>query len=607
MAHPTFHYRWQWKLQSSPQALWPWVSDTNRFNRDTGLPNIEELPSQLGVQYHRLRFKMMGMTVEWEEEPFEWVQPLRFGILRRYTSGPFAEMRVLTDLTGQPGGGTLLDYKVWIQPASFLGRLAIPLQIGVISARQFGKVFMDYDRRVAQGQGQFSPSALARLAPGGAGRLESQRAWLVEHGARPELVEKLASLVEQGDAITLAQMRPYMLADYWNAPRREVLETFLLATRGGLLELRWQLLCPVCRTSKQSADTLGGVRSQIHCETCNIDYEVNFDRSVEVVFRPNPAIRLAAESVQFCVGGPHSRPHVVAQQYLAPGEQRTLAASFTPGRYRARAQAVRGGQFLQAAPQGVESAALEIPLEAWPDTEIQVGLQPGLELINTAQEPRLLILEHFEWGDQAVTAADVTTLQAFRDLFSNEALRPNEQISVGNLTLVFTDLRDSTLLYRQIGDAPAFGRVMDHFAILKTAIAAEGGAIVKTMGDAVMAVFQHPAAALRAIFTAQSRLDSIRPRDPELLLKVGIHHGPCIAVTLNERLDYFGSVVNIASRLANLAVGGDVIISQAVSSDPEARQWLEQQGSQISAEDFQASIKGFDETFDLQRLRLTAK
>ena len=125
-------------------------------------------------------------------------------------------------------------------------------------------------------------------------------------------------------------------------------------------------------------------------------------------------------------------------------------------------------------------------------------------------------------------------------------LRPGEEISVGATTLMFTDLRNSTKLYREIGDAPAFGRVREHFEIL--AVAAEGGSIVKTMGDAIMAAFRSPVSAVRAIWTVQKQI--AERGDPPLSLKVGIHHGPCIVVNLNDKLDYFGSTVNIVGTLA---------------------------------------------------------
>src|SRR5205085_499715 len=129
-----------------------------------------------------------------------------------------------------------------------------------------------------------------------------------------------------------------------------------------------------------------------------------------------------------------------------------------------------------------------------------------LTLDNATTEPQLFILERTAWSDQAATAAEVTGLQVFRDLFANEALRPGERISVGTLTVLFTDLRESTRLYRESGDAVAFGHVMNHYDVLREAITAEDGALVKTIGDAVMAVFRRPAPALRAAFKAQAIL-----------------------------------------------------------------------------------------------------
>ena len=166
----------------------------------------------------------------------------------------------------------------------------------------------------------------------------------------------------------------------------------------------------------------------------------------------------------------------------------------------------------------------------------------------------------------------MTSLQVFRDLFASEVVRPGEEISIGSVTLMFTDLRDSTRLYRKIGDASAFGRVREHFDVLEQAIASEGGAIVKTMGDAVMATFQHPVAALRAVWNAQTKIAA--RGEPMLWLKVGLHKGPCIVVNLNDRLDYFGSTVNIAARLPGFSQGGELIFSEAVQEDPEVREFL---------------------------------
>jgi class 3 adenylate cyclase len=225
---------------------------------------------------------------------------------------------------------------------------------------------------------------------------------------------------------------------------------------------------------------------------------------------------------------------------------------------------------------------------------------------NATDAEQLFILERMAWGGDAVTAAEVTTMQLFRHLFAREALRPGEQISVGSLTVVFTDLRGSTRLYTEIGDAPAFGMVMEHFDVLRGIINDEGGAIVKTIGDAVMAVFRRPAPALRAMLAAQRALAAASSNGPQTLrLKAGIHYGPCIAVTLNDRLDYFGSTVNVAARLEGLSSGDDVVISDAVRTDPEVAELLEAHDGDFAAERFAAALKGFDAGhFELWRVSL---
>src|SRR5204862_6531513 len=161
--------------------------------------------------------------------------------------------------------------------------------------------------------------------------------------------------------------------------------------------------------------------------------------------------------------------------------------------------------------------------DGWSSAEIAITRDAELIFDNATDDEQLFILERTAWNDDAATAAEVTALQMFRDLFATEALRPGEQISVGTLTVLFTDLKNSTRLYREIGDATAFGRVLNHFDVLKQVIAEEDGALVKTIGDAVMAVFRQPVQALRAMLQAQQRLanppDGVQP----LNLKAGLH------------------------------------------------------------------------------------
>jgi class 3 adenylate cyclase len=605
MSEREFHYRWEYDLRASPQALWPLVSDTNRFNRDAGLPDVSTHGSSEAGR-RRLKLSKLGVGVEWEEEPFEWVRPFRFGVVRRYRSGPVSEMRVTAELSERESGGTRLVYDLRVRPRGALGRAVIPLQIGRVSARKFAEVFRRYDQLVLDEQAQNVEAGRAsHLSTGERALLGVLLGKLVGDGADAMLAALLCKTVEFADDLTLARLRPYALADAWGAPRREALELCLRATRAGLLDLRWELLCPVCRGAQQSAASLQDVRADQHCDSCQIDFTVAFDRSVEVVFRPNASVR-RVEARDFCVGGPQITPHVVVQQLVPAGETRTVAPLLEEGLHHLRTDTNPDARTLLVSASGSEDLTLGAD-----DVEVEealtVSTHPVIEFRNDTGGERLFRIEREAWGGQAATAAEVTALQLFRDLFATEALRPGDQISVGQMTILFTDLRNSTRLYREIGDAVAFGAVMSHFDVLREAIAAEGGSIVKTLGDAIMAVFPRPAPALRAIINAQSALaappEGVRP----LTVKAGLHAGPCIAVTLNGRLDYFGSNVNIAARLEPLSTGEDCVITSDVRRDPEVLELLEDPTSGLAAEPSEAMLKGFDnECFELWRVKRAA-
>jgi class 3 adenylate cyclase len=190
------------------------------------------------------------------------------------------------------------------------------------------------------------------------------------------------------------------------------------------------------------------------------------------------------------------------------------------------------------------------------------------------------------------------------EIFSREILRQGEKISVGVITIVFTDLKNSTRLYREIGDATAFGRVLSHFDTIKAAVAEEGGGIVKTMGDAVMAAFTQPGAALRAMRKAQAALSSPADGLMPFALKCSIHEGPCLAINQNDRLDYFGTTVNVCSRLCSLSTGADIIVSEPVLRDSEVATLMESGADRIRARQDSAALKGIGGA-DFEFWRLT--
>jgi len=600
-----FHFHWQWDIKSTPEAIWPFASDTNRFNRDTWQPEVEIIDNVMGTKHARMKLPII--QVEWEEEPFEWTYPYSFGIVRSYTKGPIDEMRVQVDFEALPQGGTHISYQSWFVVSNILVQLVTPFAIGVVAKMLFARAFRMYDRIASATKGSkanmlFEATRSRGLSAGGRTRFRSQSEAVIQQGTDPALVARLEEFLHNADELSLQRIRPYALADHWQVSRRAVLEMFLRATRAGILDMYWDLLCPSCRGTTEGHTNLAEVHGKSHCSSCQIDFTVNFDHNIEVVFRPNPSVMKLDFTAAFCVGSPQLQPHVFMNQNIIALHSLPVPLQLEQGRYTLRGSNIPGSLSLYADSGGATKVDIRATQYGWPLEGQNVSLLPTLNLINATETDSTFTLERTTWSDQAATAADVTALQVFRDLFATEVVRPGEEISIGSVTLMFTDLRNSTRMYRQIGDASAFGRVRQHFEILEKYIAEEGGGIVKTMGDAVMATFREPISALRSVWKAQTEI--AERGEPMLWLKVGLHKGPCIVVNLNDRLDYFGSTVNITARLPNFSQGGELIFSEDFYNDPEVRAFLAENISPGAISRFTGELKGFDDPFVMWKLRV---
>jgi adenylate cyclase len=594
-----FYYSWQWDLKSSPEAIWPFAADTNRFNRDTGQPIVEMLSNVKGFKTMRMK---LPLRVEWEEEPFEWTYPYSFGVSRLYSKGPVDSMRTQATFERLPNNGTRVTYESWFVVSNPFVQPFMPFLIGVIAKNRFERAFRTYDQIATEPDSSIKLRRPRGLSPAGFTRFHALREDLVAQGTDAALLKRLEDFLDHADELSVQRIRPYALADRWQLDRRTVLEMFLRATRVGILDMFWDLLCPSCRGITEGHTNLGDVRGTSHCDTCQIDFTVNFDHNIEVIFRPNPSVRVVDLDVAFCAGSPQLQPHVVMSQSLSALHSLPVPIQLERGRYTLRASNVPGSISLFADEDEHAQIDLRATSFGWPPEQQRVSLYPTLNLVNATEADSTFQLERTAWSDESSTAADVTALQVFRDLFASEVVRPGEEISIGSVTLMFTDLRDSTRMYRVIGDATAFGRVREHFQILETEIAAAGGSIVKTMGDAVMATFRQPIDALQAVWKAQSKIAEYG--EPMLWLKAGLHKGPCIVVNLNDRLDYFGSTVNIAARLPSFSQGGELILSDPFYEDPEIRNFLAQNVPSNPLQRFSGDVKGFDEPFTMWKVRI---
>src|SRR6202042_2893672 len=129
------------------------------------------------------------------------------------------------------------------------------------------------------------------------------------------------------------------------------------------------------------------------------------------------------------------------------------------------------------------------------------GQSDELVVRNDTDRPLYFVVENRNWAQDALTGERVIAMPAFRRLCPEQLLRPGDDVEIGRVAIVFTDLQGSTKMYEELGDATAYHLVRDHFAFLSERVQRHHGFVVKTVGDAVMAAFHDPADAVRAVLS----------------------------------------------------------------------------------------------------------
>lgn len=589
-------------LDAPLERLWPLLSDTDRVNRMIGLPASEEIEPDRDLA-RIVHGHFLKVPVTWREYPFEWIFEQWFENERSFEPPlPVERLYTSTRLTPLPEERTQVEVQVRLVPRNLVGRLGARLVVEHKMLRDLLRAYHLLGNLAANARESVPPQHQVVV---NADRLAHAADQLRQFNVRPDLVERLTNHLSSTDDPEVVRMRPFALADRWGEDRMAVLRMFLYATRSGVLDLEWDVLCPNCRGPSVRTSALADLARQAHCASCNIRYDVNFDEAVELRFSVSPDIREAFD-VQFCIGGPANTRHIMAQIWLPPHSGKELHLRLREGSYRLRSRQFSAWATIDLAADATNVAMCARLSESDIGVEVSDRASQGvtIALENTTDTSLLIVLEQTAWSAQAASAALVTALTEFRQLFSSEVLAPGFGVSIRNLTFLFSDLKGSTALYDTIGDSPAFARVRDHFTVMNEIIARWRGALVKTIGDAVMAVFASAEDAIEAALAIQHEFieGEIARGTPQLQVKLGLHRGPCIAVNANDLLDYFGTTVNIAARVQNESSGGDIVVTPTVLADPGARRALEREAPLV--ETFQCELKGFNIMFMLTRLRV---
>jgi class 3 adenylate cyclase len=568
---------WRYDFAAPPALVWPFVADTNRMNLLAGMGPVR-YETQDGKRVGIAR--QAGMEQRWDEHPFTWRHAERHEVLRTYHGGPLRAYRSSVALAPS-GEGTRLEHVVELEPRSALVAPMVTLGTRGLEAAWL-KAYGAVDAYLRGGSYPFAPDEATAVPEALAGPVRR----LVEAGQPEALARRLAALVATASDLELQQIRPIALADRWGEDRHVVLELALQAVRAGLLEPRWSHMCPRCRGPKGAAARLADLAAEAGCEDCGVRFRGTFDRTIELAFRPAPALRKVEETV-YCVAGPGATPHVVFQGEVQ-GEV-PLALAVEPGTYRLRGS--WGEAYVTYLGDG-ERLAGTIDLAAPADVEATAGPRLELTLKHASGTPQVAVLEREAWGDQAVTAAYAGTLAAFRDVLGAEGL--GAPMPVELLAFVALRARGAARVYADLGPAEGHALITGWLDGWRAAVAAARGTVFKGGGDTLLATFYDPLAAVETALALLDLAAELLPPHPALGLAVGADAGGCVA--LGPGVDFAGAPVERALAASGFARPGELLLGADLAGELGVQLLLESSdrwhaGDQELDEDGQAYVR----------------
>jgi class 3 adenylate cyclase len=442
---------------------------------------------------------------------------------------------------------------------------------------------------------------------------------VLRQSAEPEAADAIEKLVQDASDRALCRINVLDFAARTGLDEERVIAAFLHAARLGIFELSWNVLCPGCGGVLDTSTTLKSVdKDEYACAWCAAGYTPTLDEIVEVTFTVSRRVRrIAAHDPDELPFNEYFRQvfwgsgidvpdnfetllqEIVLESVELPPGGKALLSLQLPAEFVILIDPVtHGTQFLDVKGEPTrERQNLTIVLDKLRPPTTTMTLRPGplrLSLDNRTETrvlPGLWVANdklHELLGRRKpfLTAKRLLTNQVFRDLYGTNTIDAEQRLKITSLTFLFTDLKGSTELYERVGDLAAFDLVRAHFKVLNEIVAAEAGAVVKTIGDAVMATFSTPDRAVAAALHMREAMRHLGNggnghnghNGDDLLLKIGIHEGPCLAVILNDRQDYFGQTVNIAARVQALADSRSILATGSVVAYPQTSNLLKTRG-----------------------------
>ena len=584
-------YAFEWELAASPEALWPFVSNTEKMNRATGLEpvrfELEAIKTKPGDTLTTGSQRAAGglVNLKWREHPYEWIEGSRHVVLRVFDAGLLRWYVAEVQLERMAGGGTKLRNTIRLEPRSWIAKLVSKFELGVKYRRKLAKVYLRLDKILAGGaRPEIDPvDPEIELSAACKAKLDEVSNELLSAGVDDRAVAALVAFLGHASDQDVARIRPIELAKKFGVPEEPMIDACLHAAKQGALAMVWDVICPSCRIPSSVVESLAKIEEHASCKTCNLGFDVDFSRAIELAFRAAPALR-EVETRTFCIGGPAHFPHVAAQVRLAPGERFALQLSLPAGFYLIRSpQLARSHEVRVVGQGGVRRNDLVLGERA--EIAAMTAGDQLLTLVNT--EAREVLVRVERAGDRAfaLTAARAMANAAFRELFPDQALAPGRLMAVTQATLVVAEIHDAQALFHALGDTKAFPVAARFFEIAGALAREYGGSLVKTFGGLAIAAFERPSAAVEVALALQAAVDR-HPLTSGLACRIAVHRGPLMALTQAGRLDYFGQNVELALAVAAATPPATLALTAAVCTDVTVAERLQTIPDQLGMQPF---------------------
>ena len=492
--------------------------------------------------------------------------------------GPLARFGATLYLRKSAGGGTLAQYALNAAPNGVIGKTL--LSSGYL--RRAGDAFVERAEEADAFLSGRRPTPFSAREPG---RLREARSEIDGRAARMAqspyangAAAALANMLAEAPVSDLQEMRARRLARSMEVSERAAAEACLAAVEAGLLELRFVALCPRCRRAALEAPRLAALPPAAQCRFDGLTFAIDLAVNVEALFAPRPEARSLGQGV-FCASGPMTAPHVSIRQRLERGERRAFPFDPRPGGYRvcvepadARVEWLEGDGAAQVSmDRAIDYQGGQFPAIAAAPDGIVLGGDPGEGAVvfeNHCSQPRLISLERRAWRADALTAAELTPLQAYRDLFPLDS--PLTPTRSGRLVFAaFTALAPEALFSR-LGDAAAATLLSALAARAAELARAHNGGVARAFGGGGLAAFLDAAdAAAFALALRSAALEVFSEALTETApppLGVGVASGRALALKRPGGLDYSGLASAVAERLAAAAAPGEVVLTADIAA-----------------------------------------